>query len=181
MADKPAPITCIASRTAWECPWYSVREDRIRLPDGSEGVYNVVQMLPSVWVVPVTPAGEIVLIHNYRYALGEWCWELPAGGVEVSQTPLEAAQNELLEEAGGESSSWTFIMKVSTLNGIGGHYGHFFLARDVRLGPPRHERTEAITVHTFSLATVLHMARTGDINDAVSVMALLLAEPLLEK
>jgi 8-oxo-dGTP pyrophosphatase MutT (NUDIX family) len=179
MADKPAPITRIDSHLAWECPWYSIRQDRIRLPDGGEGVYNVLQMQHSVWTVPVTPSGDIVLIHNYRYTLGEWCWELPAGHIEDNLTPMEAARQELLEEAGGQSADWTLILKLSTLNGIGSHYGYFFLARNVTLGPPQHERTEAITVHTFPAKTVFDMARTGQINDAVSVTALLLAEPLL--
>jgi ADP-ribose pyrophosphatase len=178
--DKPAPITQIDSHIDWECPWYNIRQDRTRLPDGGEGVYNVLQMQNSVWVVPVTASGEMVLIRNFRYTLNAWCWELPAGHIEDDQNALQAAQQELLEEAGGTSDDWTFIMKISTLNGIGDHYGSFFLARDVTLGPQQYERTEAITVHTFPAETVFQMARSGQINDAVSVLGLLLAEPLLK-
>jgi 8-oxo-dGTP pyrophosphatase MutT (NUDIX family) len=181
LTNKPAPITTIDSRIAWECPWYAVRQDRIQLPDNSEGVYNVIEMAGSVWVVPITPAREVVLIHNYRYTLGEWCWELPAGGIEEGQTPLEAAQQELREEAGGTATDWQFLLRASTLNGIGDHYGHFFLATGVTLAQPQHERAEVMTVHTFPLEVALQMARAGEINDAVSVMALLLAAPLVEE
>ncbi len=179
MSDE-RPITTIDSRIAWECPWYKVRQDKIRLPDGNDGIYNVIEMNDSVWIVPVTTAGEIVLIHNYRHTLGEWCWELPAGHIETGQSPEDAARQELLEETGGTTDEWRFLLRASTLNGIGDHHGHFFLATDVTLGEPQHEQAEVITVHTFSLEKAVAMARSGQINDAVSVMALLLAEPLLK-
>lgn len=183
MANQTAhtnpPITTLASRIAWECPWYAVRQDRIRLPDGSEGVYNVVIKCDAVWIVPVTAAGQVVLIHNYRHTLGEWCWELPAGGIRGGQSPLEAAQHELREETGGVATDWRFLLRVSTMNGVGTEYGHVFLASGVTLGQPRREPAEVMTVHTVPLVKALAMARAGEINDGMSVMALLLVEPLL--
>ena len=176
--DNP-PITTLDSRIAWECPWYRIRQDRIRLPDGSEGVYNVVTKCEAVWIVPVTAAGEIVLIHNYRHTLSAWCWELPAGGIKDGQTPLEAAREELLEEVGGLATDWRSLIRVSTMNGLGDEYGYVFLATGVTLGEPHHEPTEVMTVHTVSLAKALNMARAGEINDSMGVMALLLAEPML--
>src|SRR6185369_14210817 len=71
------PIVPIDSQRVWECPWYAVRQDRIHLPDGSEGVYNVVELADAVWVVPVTSNGEIILLWHYRYPLRTWGWELP--------------------------------------------------------------------------------------------------------
>ncbi len=177
--DRP-PFTLIESHIAWECPWYAVRQDRLRLPDGSEGVYNVVHKCDAVWIVPVTPAGEIVLIHNYRHTLGEWCWELPAGGIKDGQSPLQAAQDELREEVGGTADHWRLLLRVSTMNGLGDEYAHVFLATGVTLGTPHHEPTEVMTVHAVSPARALAMAREGAINDATSVMALLLAAPLLD-
>lgn len=172
------PITTLVSRIAWECPWYAVRQDRIRLPDGSEGVYNVVIKCDAVWIVPITAAGEVVLIHNYRHTLGEWCWELPAGGIRDGQSPLEAAQRELREETGGVATDWRFLLRVSTMNGVGTEYGHVFLAGGVTLGQPRREPAEVMTVHILPLAKALAMARAGEINDSMSALALLLAASL---
>ena len=173
------PITTIDSRIAWDCPWYAVRQDRLRLPDGGEGVYNVVHKNDAAWIVPVTAAGEIVLIYNYRHTLGEWCWELPAGSLKDGQTPLQAAQEELREEIGAETNDWRFLLKVSTMNGLGDEYAHVFLATGVTPGEPHREPMEIMTAHTVPLAEALAMAQRGEINDAVSVMALLLAAPLL--
>ncbi len=173
------PITRIDTKIDWQCRWYHVRKDRIRLPDGGEGEFNIVQMADSVWVVPLTDNGEIVLIRNYRYPLGMWCWELPAGHIEDGQSAEAAARQELREEAGGTARDIRFLMRVATINGFSDHYGHFFLARGVTLEPPRQERAEVMTVHTLPVDEALSLARTGQMNDAVSVMALLLAEPFL--
>jgi 8-oxo-dGTP pyrophosphatase MutT (NUDIX family) len=179
MTTDSHPITTLSSRRAWECPWYGVRQDRILLPGGIEGVYNVVEMHDAVWVVPVTTAGEIVLLYHYRYPLKAWGWELPSGRVEDGQTPAEAARRELEEEAGGAAADWQFLMRAPTMKGIGDEYAHLYLATGVRLGATRHEPAEVLTVHTLPASRVLAMARAGEVSDAVSALALLLAEPLL--
>lgn len=175
-----SPFTITGSRIAWACPWYAVRQDDLILPDGQPGVYNVIDKGDAVWIVPVTPQGEIVLIHNYRHTLGEWCWELPAGGIKDGQTPLEAAQAELSEEIGGTAADWRFLLRAATMNGLGNEMGYFYLATGVALGPTHHEPTEVMTLHCLPLAEAVRMARAGQINDAVSIMALLLAAAELE-
>lgn len=170
------PITPIESRRAWDCPWYGVRQDRILLPDGSEGVYNVLEHPDAVWVVPVTNEGEIVLVHTYRYPLQKWGWELPSGAIAAGESPLEAARRELREEAGGTAADWHFLMRLSAMNGIGTEYANLFLAKGVTLGETAHEAAEVMTVHRFPVTEVIRMARAGEINDVASVLALLLAE-----
>ena len=170
------PLTPIDSRRVWECPWYGVRQDRIRLPNGDEGVYNVVELPDAVWIVPVTDAGEIALLYHYRYPLKMWGWELPSGSIARGDTPLETAQRELREEAGGVATEWEFLMTVSTLKGIGTEHANLFLARGVQLGATAHEPTEVITVHPLPIKQVMAMARAGEIQDAISVLALLLVE-----
>jgi len=176
----PSPFTIIGSRVAWDCPWYAVRQDDLILPDGRPGVYNVIDKCHAVWIVPVTPQGEIVLIHNYRHTLGEWCWELPAGGIKAGQTPLEAAQAELNEEIGGTAANWRFLLRAATMNGLGNELGYFYLATGVALGPTHHEPTEVMTLHPLPLAEAVRMARAGQINAALSIAALLLAAAELE-
>lgn len=49
--------------------WYALREDQIRLPDGSQGIYGVIERPGAVWVVPALADGRIALIRNYRYTI----------------------------------------------------------------------------------------------------------------
>jgi len=174
------PLYALESHRVWECPWYAVRQDRIHLPDGSEGTYNVVELADAVWVVPVTTEGEIVLLWHYRYPLQTWGWELPSGGgVRSIEEALPAVQRELREETGGTATAWRYLMRVSTCKGVSTEHAHLYLATGVTLGSTDHEPAEVMTVHTFPAAEVYRMARAGEIHDGVGVLALLLAEPFL--
>ena len=173
------PIQAVASKIVWACPWYHIRQDSIKLPNGTIGVYNVVVKEPAVWIVPVTSAGEIVLIHTYRHTVGEWCWEIPAGSKKPEQSLEEAARTELREEIGGEGGILTHIGHFFTANGISNEQSHIFLATGIRLGQPAHEPAEVIEVHPTPAKEALRMARAGEIQDGGSALAILLCEGYL--
>lgn len=63
------PFQTLTSQTVWSCPWYSVRQDQIILPNGQPGIYNVIVKAPAVWIIPVTTDGQIALIYTYRYTV----------------------------------------------------------------------------------------------------------------
>lgn len=176
---KP-PFQTLSSRIAWSCRWYRVRQDRIVLPDGREGEYNVVEKAPAVWVIPVTSAGSIALLRQYRYTVNDWCWEIPAGSVKPGQTLREAALEELREEIGGVAERLDYLGQSYIANGICNEIGYFYLATGVALGRPAHEAAEVIELHLLPIAEVLRMARANLINDAPSALVLLLAAGRLE-
>lgn len=168
------PIKTKSSQIVWSCPWYRVRQDQIVTPDGKPGVYNVVEHPGAVWIVPVTAAGEIILIYAYRYTVNDWCYEIPAGGVKPGQSLEEAAQAELLEEVGGTATDIKYVGHFYTMNGIGDEVAHIFLAKNVTLGQPNHESTEVIEIHPKPIGEVLRMAQANEISDGPSALALLL-------
>ena len=173
--NDPKPYHTLNSRTVWSSPWYALRQDQIRLPDGSEGTYTVVEKPDAVWIIPVTEEGEIVLIWHYRYTVDKWFWEIPAGNIPDDLSAEEAARQELLEEVGGTAELMQQIAHFYTMNGIGTEAAYVFLATGVTLGETHREPTEVMEVHTFPASHVLEMARGGKIEDAPSALALLLA------
>ena len=175
MSDS-RPIQTVASRIDWQCPYFRIRRDEIRLPDATESVYYVLEIHASVFIVPVLEDGRIVLIRNYRHTLGEWVWEVPAGGVEAGQSPDEAARLELLQEIGGTVQELKFLLKASTMNGIGQHIAHLYLATGVTLGTSQHEALEFMEVHPMPADEVYHLVHSGAMNDCISITALLLAQ-----
>jgi ADP-ribose pyrophosphatase len=175
MSDEHHPIRTLSSQAAWSCRWYGVRKDMIELPDGSLGEYNVLELPDAVWVVPVTVEGEIVLLRHYRYPLRRWIWELPAGSLAPGEAPLNCAQRELLEETGGTAPDWQHLMTLSTMKGIGTEQAWLYCARGVLLGEAEPEAAEVMTVHRVPQAEALRMARAGEIEDAMGVLALLLS------
>jgi 8-oxo-dGTP pyrophosphatase MutT (NUDIX family) len=169
------PFKTTSSKIVWSCPWYRVRQDGIITPNGRSGQYNVIESPTSVWIVPVTSAGEIALIYTYRYTIDAWSWEVPAGSVKPDQTELEAAVCELKEEAGGETKDALMeIGRFYTANGICNELGIYYLATNVTLGEPAHEAAEVMEVHLKPIDEVLRMAHTGQIRDGNTALALLL-------
>ena len=172
---KNSPFKTLASRIAWSCPWYSVRKDDIILPNGSQGEYNVVQMPGAVWIIPVTSDGKIVLINTYRYTVDDWCIEIPAGSIKPGQSPEESAREELLEEVGGTAVTLEKVSQFYTMNGIGNEIAHVFLATGVTLGPPHHEPAEVMELQLTPISEALRMARSNEVSDGPSALALLLS------
>lgn len=179
MSDKPFPT--LSSTIAWSCPWYAVRQDEILLPNGEIGEYNTIVKETAVWILPVTPAGEIVLLRHYRYTVDDWCWEIPAGGVKPGQSIEEAAREELREEIGGQAQSLEKLGRFYTANGICNEEGYYFLATGVTLGPTTHEPAELMELHPTPIPDVLRMARAGQISDAPSALVVLLCETRLRE
>jgi 8-oxo-dGTP pyrophosphatase MutT (NUDIX family) len=176
---KSSPFVTRASRVVWSCPWYSVRQDDITLPDGRPGVYNVVQHPGAVWIIPFTAAGEVVMLRIYRYTVDDWCWEVPAGGLKPGLSLEETAVAELREETGGRAEWLEYFGQFYTANGICNEVAHVYIAGGVSLGPTQHEAAEVIEVHPLPLNQVLAMAHANQISDGPTALALLLTEPRL--
>lgn len=177
--DAKSPITAVSSTIAWTSPWYQVRQDKILLPDGSQGVFNVVEHPGAAWIVPVTTMGEIVLVRHYRYTVDDWCWEIPAGGIKDGLSLEETAISELKEEIGGTASAIQYFGRFYTSNGISNEVAHIFIASGVQLGEPKHEPAEVMEIHVIPIEKVLRMAHRNEISDGPSALALLLCEAKL--
>lgn len=181
MAISRRPFKTVSSRIAWSCQWYQVRQDEIITPDGQPGVYNVIEKADAVWIVPVTFDGRIAMVRQYRYTIDEWCWEVPAGSVKDEQSIEEAAHEELREEVGGEADALAYIGRFYLANGICNEVGHIFMATGVKLGDPHHESAEVMTISLKSIPEALAMAKSGEISDGPTALALLLCADRLAK
>jgi ADP-ribose pyrophosphatase len=161
---------------------FRVRRDRVRWPDGHVRPYVYVQAAGAVWVVPVTTAGQVVLIRQFRYTMDDWSWEVPAGGFhDFTGSPIDLAKEELAQEVGGTSDDWLHVGSFHPGVSIIDQTCHVVLARGVRLGlDPKREPGEIIEVHPTPFEQALEMARNGEIVDGHSALALLLCEPYLK-
>lgn len=166
----------LRSRVAYENPWIRVREDAVLRPDGEPGTYGVVEIRsPAVFVVPVTAAGEIVLVGVDRYAIGGLSWEVPAGGTD-GEDPLVAAGRELREETGLAADELTDLGPVHSLNGVADAPGRVVLATGLRPVGGAEQETEGITgVTTVTVPALLAMIAGNEMTDNESLGALLLA------
>lgn len=173
------PWKTLSSRVVYENAWLKVREDRVIRPDGNEGIYGVVDTNIATGVVALTAHDEVILVGQWRYAFDAYSWEIPEGGVEPGEPPLEAARRELEEEAGVVAEHWQQLGPEFHLsNSISSEVGYVYLARGLTETALNPDPTEQLAVKRVPFAEALAMVDRGDIKDAVTVIALLRAARL---
>jgi 8-oxo-dGTP pyrophosphatase MutT (NUDIX family) len=174
------PWTTLSGEEKYSNPWITVTEYQVINPGGGRGIYGKVHFRnKAIGIIPVDHELNTWLVGQYRYTLNEWSWEIPEGGGPMTQSPLDAAKRELLEETGLSASKWTQIMRLHTSNSVTDEEGFIFLAEDVVMGQSEPEETEAdLKVWKLPLRDALQMVLDGQITDALSVMGLLMTARL---
>jgi 8-oxo-dGTP pyrophosphatase MutT (NUDIX family) len=154
-----------------------VGDERVALPDGREiDGFLWIRTRDFAAIVAITPEREVVLLRSYKHGTRVVSLAVPAGYVEDGEQPLAAAQRELREETGYESSDWASLGRFV----VDGNYGicteHVFLARDVRLaGRPTSGDLEEMELVLTPIDDVTGLLREGEIVQLSSAAALSLA------
>lgn len=161
------------TREVYANNWMSVREDAIRRPDGSDGIYGVVDKPDYALIIPFD--GErFHLVEQYRYPLGLRRWEFPQGTApeRASMAPSELAARELQEETGLRAGSLTELGLLDVAPGMSSQRGRVFLATELTAGEHAREHEEQ-DMHSawFGRAEFERMIRSGTITDAQTIAA----------
>jgi len=163
----------IASREVYRNDWMTVREDQVRRPDGSEGIYGVVDK-PTYALIIARDGDRFRLVEQFRYPLGLRRWEFPQGTAPglADLEPTELAHRELREETGLCAESMTPIGLVDVAPGMSSQRGRVFVAAGVTEGEHDREHAEQ-DMHSewFTRTEMERMMRDGDITDAQSLAA----------
>ncbi|MFN7972911.1 MAG: NUDIX hydrolase [Acidobacteriota bacterium] len=178
-AKNPWVTTSRAVR--FDNPWMQVREDQVLRPDGSAGAYGHVHFKNvAVGVLPLidTPGGvAAILVGQWRYTLGTYSWEIPAGGcvVDGPESTLDAARRELAEETGMEAGDLAFLGHGHLSNSITDEVSAMYVARGLRpvAVRPAHDPSEDLRVARVPWDDVLARIRSGAITDALTLTTVL--------
>ncbi|BBX01131.1 ADP-ribose pyrophosphatase [Mycolicibacterium moriokaense] len=174
-------IETVASREIYRNSWFSLREDDIRRPDGSNGIYTVVDR-PTYALVIAQDGDRFHLVEQFRYPLGRRRWEFPQGTAPDLQDlePTALAERELREETGLRAESLTVLGHLDLAPGLSSQRGWVFHATGITEGEHDREHEEQ-DMHSawFDRTEVERMMRDREITDAQSIAAyalLLLSE-----
>lgn len=157
MCDDPLSWETTATGIDYTCPGFDVRKDDVRLSDGTETDFHYVDEPPAVVILPFDSDGNVVVIEEWRQAVGRVNRGLPAGTTESDDDDLvAAAHRELAEETGYSASTMKSLVTVEPANGIANSVHHYFVARGCEpTGERNLDFNESIRVDTTSYDELL--------------------------
>ncbi len=187
------------SAVDYACPGFDVRRDEVRFPDGETDGYHYVDEPPAVVVLPLTPGGDVVVIDEWRQAVGRVNRGIPAGTMEPEDGDTEAtdegstatgggattgaieraAARELAEETGYEAEGFERLTTVEPTNGMANAVHHHVLATGCEPTAERElDHNESIAVETVPYDDLLAAVVDGGLRDGRAVTAVLWYELL---
>jgi len=174
MAEPPLPWALVESSPLVDCVVFQVARDRACSPrTGREHDFYRIEATDWVNVVPVTPAGDIVLVRQYRHGARRATLEIPGGMVDPGETPAEAAVRECLEETGYGGGEVSRLGCVNPNPALFGNRCHTFLLEGVvPVGEIQNEGSEETQVEVLSPDQLDARVASGEIDHALVIAAL---------
>ena len=151
----------------------NLRFDTVRLANDREATREIVEHVDAAAAVPLLPNGRVVLVEQWRHAVGCALLEIPAGIVEVGESPAATMRRELIEETGYAAGRLELLFSVYLAPGYSQELIHIFLAEDLEPAQPAPDEDEILRIRAVPLAEAVAACLRGEISDAKTVAGLL--------
>lgn len=168
----------LSSEYVFNDSWFKVRREKCETPGGKiVAPYYVYEFPTWVGAVPVTQDGKIVMIRQYRHALGETIIEIPGGCVDDTDiNPQDAVARELLEETGYSFSSYEYLGRISPNPSTNTNVLHMFLAKGGKqVASQKLDENEEIEVVLLSIGELKQLLRENKIIQSMHVSCIMYA------
>lgn len=144
--------------------------DQVKLPDGSTSTREIVLHPGMVAILPILSDGRVLLVRQYRHAVGKSLWEIPAGKLDVTgESPQDCAIRELREETGYAASEWKELFTFYTSPGFTDERGVLFVARGLaRVSEPLPDEIDL--QRAFFPAEIIDLVSRGEIQDGKTIL-----------
>lgn len=172
--ETPNPWITVNCKKKYENPWITVTHRDVINPKGNKGIYGVVEFKNlTVGILPLDEENNTWLVRQYRYAINQYSWEIPAGGVELTENWLTAAKRELKEETGLTAKKWTPLLDMHPSNAITTEFAKIFIAQTLTQGMTFFDDTEDIVLQKLPIKEVIQLIMDGQITDAITIATIL--------
>ncbi len=169
----------VTGKTVFEGHIIQVELDEIALPNGRPAQREVVRHPGGVCVLALDQDGQVTLVRQYRYPMGEHIIELPAGKLDPGEEPSVAARRELEEETGLRAGKLTYLGYLLASPGFCDERLHMFLAQELEQLDSHPDEDEFLDVFTMPYSELLSKVMAGELHDAKSVAITLKTKVLL--
>jgi 8-oxo-dGTP pyrophosphatase MutT (NUDIX family) len=176
--ENPWKIT--SEKVIYDNPWINLTEYQVINPSGNPGIYGKVHYKNiAIGVLPLDDDLNTYLVGQFRFAMGQYSWEMPEGGGALDTDPIDSAKRELLEETGLKAEHWAEIQRLHLSNSVTDELSILYLARSLQQFEAEPEDTEQLIVHKLPFEDVYQMVCNGGITDAMTVAAVLKVKLLI--
>jgi ADP-ribose diphosphatase len=175
------PATINRHATLHEGRVFNLVNENYTLENGVTADMDFIQHPGAAAMVPMLNQEEVILIRQYRHAIREFIWEIPAGTLDANESPLACASRELIEETGYSARDWHQLGTITPLPGCSDERIHTFLATDLQPAEQNLDKDEMLKVHRVKFEEALQMILKGQISDGKSISGLFLASNWLKK
>ena len=151
------------------------------LANGVTSDMDFIQHPGAAAMVPMLNQSEVVLIKQYRHAIREFIWEIPAGTIDPEESAIHCAKRELIEEIGYSANDWHQLGTITPLPGYSDERIHIFLASELQPANQNLDDDELLNVHSMELSKALEMIFSGEIQDGKTISGLFLAFNWIKK
>ena len=158
-----------------------VRLDTVRLPNGKEGIREVVEHPGGVAILAIDSEERVLLVRQYRYPFERVLTEIPAGKREPGEPPFITAQRELQEEVGATADTWTELGTLIPSPGCYGETLYLYMAQDLHFGATHPDEDEFLEPLRVPLDEAVRQCMDGTLTDAKTVAAVLKGKILREQ
>ncbi|MCG6908363.1 MAG: NUDIX hydrolase [Desulfobacteraceae bacterium] len=154
--------------------------ENITLSNGVRVDIDVIRHPGAAAIVALLDEKTVLLLRQYRHAVGGWIWEIPAGTLDPQESVEACARRELTEETGYTARDFEKLGEITPLPGYADERIHLFLASGLTPSAQDLDADELLSVHPTPLPRAVEMVLSGEIQDAKTITALLLAERRLQ-
>ena len=164
----------ISSENVFDGVLLHVKKDTVELPNGHQAPREWIKHPGAAAVIPLLPDGNIILVKQFRYPIGQVTLEIPAGKLDAEgEDPFVCAQRELSEETGYTAEKIWKLTSIATTVGFSNEWIHIYAAEDLTPGKQHPDDDEFINYLKVPLKDAVKMVEEGKIFDSKSVIAIL--------
>lgn len=167
--------------TLYEGRVFKLLRENVTLNNGVTVDLDIIHHPGASAIIPLSGNDNVILIKQYRHAIGDFIWEIPAGTLDPNETPIECARRELIEEIGSSANTWEKLGEITPVPGYSNERIHMFLAADLVPAKQDLDKDEVLDVHEIPIGRAIEMIHEGAIQDSKTISGLFMAIHLLKE